>query len=113
MIDYITIVRAVYSLSQRQAAATHKAVGQAACRKLISTKYIHLSDLLGELRIAKNNSLEACIHLRKQYEKFGLLIIDEWLLFPISTEDSEVLLSQIDRRHNARPTIIVSQFEPA
>ncbi len=90
-----------------------QALGQAACRRLINTKYVHLPDLLDELRIAKSKSLEAYLRLRKQYEKFDLLIIDEWLLFPISTEDSEVLLSLIDRRHNARPTIIVSQFEPA
>lgn len=90
-----------------------QALGQAACRKLISTKYIQLPDLLDELRLAKMKSLETYLRLRKQYEKFELLIIDEWLLFPISTEDSEVLLSLIDRRHKSRPTIIVSQFEPA
>ena len=40
-------------------------------------------------------------------------IIDEWLLFSINKDDTEVLLSLIDRRHNVHSTIIVSQFEPA
>ncbi|WP_083422667.1 ATP-binding protein [Proteiniclasticum ruminis] len=88
-------------------------LGQAACRRLIPTKYIHLLDLLDEFRIAKIKGAEAFIRLRRQYAKYNLLIIDEWLLFPISKDDSEILLSLIDRRQNARPTIIVSQLEPA
>ena len=51
--------------------------------------------------------------MRKQIVKFDLLIIDEWLLFPISEEDSEILLSIIDRRHNYKATIVASQYEPA
>lgn len=53
------------------------------------------------------------MRLRKQYENHSLLIIDEWLLFPISKQDSEVPLSLINRRHNVRSTIVMSQFEPA
>ena len=90
-----------------------QALGQAACRRLIPTKYIQLPDLLDELRIAKNKGPEMFIRLRKQYAKYSVLIIDEWLLFPISKEDSEMLLSLIDRRQNVRPTIVVSQLEPA
>lgn len=90
-----------------------QALGQAACRRLISTKYIQLPDLLDELRIAKVKGPDVFIRLRKQYVKYSLLIIDEWLLFPISKEDSEMLLSLIDRRQNVRPTIVVSQLEPA
>jgi len=76
------------------------------------TKYIQLPDLLDELRIAKNKGPEMFIRLREQYAKYSVLIIDEWLLFPISKEDSEMLLSLIDRRQNVRPTIVVSQLEP-
>lgn len=90
-----------------------QALGQAACRRLIPTKYIQLPDLLDELRIAKSKGPEMFIRLRKQYAKYSVLIIDEWLLFPISKEDSEMLLSLIDRRQNVRPTIVVSQLEPA
>ena len=46
-------------------------------------------------------------------DMIDLLIIDEWLLFPISEEDSEILLSIIDRRHNYKATIVASQYEPA
>jgi DNA replication protein DnaC len=45
--------------------------------------------------------------------KFDLLIINEWLLFSISEEDSEILLSIIDRRRNYKATIVASQYDPA
>jgi DNA replication protein DnaC len=72
-----------------------------------------LSDLLDELKLAKAKGLEAFYRLRKQFVKYSLLIIDEWLLFPITEEDTELLLWVIDRRHNNHATIIASQYEPA
>jgi DNA replication protein DnaC len=90
-----------------------QALGQAACRHLLSTRYIQLPDLLDELRLAKAKGPEAFHRLRKQFVKYALLIIDEWLLFPITEEDSQLLLSLIDRRHNQQATIIASQYEPA
>lgn len=90
-----------------------QAFGQAACRRLLSTRYIQLPDLLDELRLAKARGPEALNRLRKQFIKYPLLIIDEWLLFPITEEDAQLLLALIDRRNNAQSTIIASQYEPA
>lgn len=90
-----------------------QALGQAACRRYLSTRYVHLSDLLDELKLAKTKGLETFHRLRKQVVKYSLLIIDEWLLFPITEEDTQLLLWIIDRRHNNQPTIIASQYEPA
>ena len=90
-----------------------QAFGQAACRRFLSTRYIQLPDLLDELKLAKARGPEALQRLRKQYVKYKLLIIDEWLLFPITEEDTQLLLSLIDRRHNQQATIIASQYEPA
>jgi len=90
-----------------------QALGQAACRRLLSTRYIQLPDLLDHLRLAKAKGVEAFHSLCKQFVKYDLLIIDEWLLFPITEEDSQTLLSLIDRRHNHRATIVASQYEPA
>jgi len=90
-----------------------QAFGQAACRRLLSTRYIQLPDLLDEMRLAKARGPEALQRLRKQYVKYRLLIIDEWLLFPITEEDTQLLLSLIDRRHSQQATIIASQYEPA
>lgn len=90
-----------------------QALGQAACRRLLSTRYIQLPDLLDELRMARAKGPEIFHRLRKQYLKYSLLVIDEWLLFPITEEDSQLLLSLIDRRHNHQATIVASQYEPA
>ncbi len=38
--------------------------------------------------------------MRKQFVKYSLLIIDEWLLFPITGEDAQLLLWIIDCRNN-------------
>ncbi len=90
-----------------------QAFGQAACRRFLSTRYVQLPDRLDELHLAKAKGIDAYQRLRKQFVKYELLIIDEWLLFPISDEESKELLWIIDRRHNHRSTIIASQFNPA
>jgi DNA replication protein DnaC len=90
-----------------------QALGQAACRRFLKTRYVQLPDLLDELKMARTKGVEAFNRLRKQFIKYDLLIIDEWLLFPISVEDTQLLLSLVDRRHNHQATIIASQFEPA
>jgi DNA replication protein DnaC len=58
-------------------------------------------------------SVQAGVLIRKQLIKYELLVIDEWLLFPIDEEDAQQLLWVIDRRHNHKATIIASQYEPA
>ncbi len=90
-----------------------QALGQAACRRFLKTRYIQLPDLLDELLKAKAKGIEAFDRTRKQFVKYDLLIIDEWLLFPISVEEAQILLGLVDRRYNHKATIIASQFEPA
>lgn len=90
-----------------------QALGQAACRKKLTTRYIHMSEMLNELRIAKAQSPDHFFRMVKRLTKYKLLIIDEFLLFPIQAEDVELLLMIIDRRLNKTATIIVTQYEPA
>ena len=90
-----------------------QALGQAACRRKLSVRYVHLQDLLDELRMAQEQSPSVLMRLRKQFCDFSLLIVDEWLLFPISEDDAKLLLALIDRRHQNKSTIVISQLEPA
>lgn len=90
-----------------------QALGQAACRQGIAVCYRRLPDLLDELRVGKQKSLESFIKLRKRIVSYPLLIIDEWLTFPIREDANEDLLAIIDRRRDSRSTIVVSQFAPA
>lgn len=89
-----------------------QALGQAACRLGVATRYIQLPELLDEFRIAESRGLEYLMKIRKQFSTVPLLIIDEWLLFRIDERDCEHLLSLIDRRHSKNSTMVISQFNP-
>ena len=69
--------------------------------------------MLEEFQMAGHKGLETYNRLLKQLVKVDLLILDDWLLFPISEEDTRLLLSLIDRRHNRKATIVASQYNPA
>ena len=49
----------------------------------------------------------------KQYKKVSLLILDEWLLIPLSNSEARDLLEIVEARHQKASTIFCSQFAPA
>lgn len=61
------------------------ALGNAACRKFKSVRYIRMPELLDELTIARaeGNFKKVC----KAYAKADLLILDEWLIRCLSHQD--------------------------
>jgi DNA replication protein DnaC len=72
------------------------ALGNAACRKFKSVRYIRLPELLDELTIARaNNELAKVI---KAYKKVDLLILDEWLIRKLTPSESIDLLEIIEAR---------------
>lgn len=86
------------------------ALGIAGCRNFFTVKYIRLPDLLNELAVAKGEG-----HFQKvmkTYKKVSLLIIDEWLLIPLSDIESIHLLEIVESRHQKASTIFSSQFAP-
>jgi len=83
------------------------ALGNAACRKLKTVRYIRMPELLDELSVAKG-----CGMFKKTIKDFmnvDLLIIDEWLLRCISSQEVHNLLEIIESRHR-RSTIFCSQY---
>jgi DNA replication protein DnaC len=84
------------------------ALGMTASRKFYTVKYIRLPELLGELAIARGEGRYAKVF--KQYKQVKLLIIDEWLLFSLSTNDSMEVLELVNARHKRASTIFCSQF---
>ena len=86
------------------------ALGVAASRKQLTVKYTKLPDMLGELAIAYG---EGRYHKAlKPYMQSKLLILDEWLLFPLRGNEPRFLFDLVDARYNAGSTIFCSQFEP-
>ena len=72
------------------------ALGNAACRKFISVRYVRMPELLDELSVAKN-----CGEFKKTvtaYKKVDLLILDEWLIRPLTNEEVYNLLEIIEAR---------------
>jgi DNA replication protein DnaC len=87
------------------------AFGIAACRNFYSSKYIRLPELLLDLAVARAEGTYRKV--MNQYKKYRLLIIDEWLLIPLSEPESRDLLEIIEARHKKASTIFGSQFAPA
>ena len=86
------------------------ALGMAACRHFYSVKYIRLPELLDELAVAREK-----VFSKKLYRgiKIDLLVIDEWLLIPLTDSESRDLLEIVESRYGLCPTIFSSQFNSA
>ena len=84
------------------------ALGMAASRSFYTVKYIRLPDLLGELAIARCEGRYPKVV--KLYKQVRLLIIDEWLLFPLSSDGAVDVLDIVNARHKRASTIFCSQF---
>ncbi len=87
------------------------AFGISACRNLYTTKYIRLPELLTDLAISRGDGTYK--YVIAQYKKIRLLIFDEWLLVPLTLNESRDLLEIIEARHQFASTIFLSQFAPA
>ena len=85
------------------------ALGEAACRKHLSVRYIRMPELLDELCYAKaNNEFKKVV---KAYQKVDLLILDEWLIRCLNPEESYNLFEIIEARTKHGATIFCTQFE--
>ena len=87
------------------------AFGTTACRKFYDVKYIRLPDLLNELAVARGTGIFK--KAVQQYKKIKLLILDDWLLVPLTEKEARDLLEIIEVRHQKASTIFCSQFATA
>jgi DNA replication protein DnaC len=87
------------------------ALGNAACRNFYTVRYVRLPDLLTELSASRAEGTYRKII--KAYKQVKLLILDEWLLYPIGEGDIRDILELIDRRHKTNSTIFCSQMDIA
>jgi DNA replication protein DnaC len=87
------------------------AFGMAACRHFFSVRYIRLPDLLDELSIAKGEGIFRKV--MQAHKKIDLLILDEWLLTPLTDSGSRDLLELVESRYSRCSTVFLSQFDIA
>lgn len=87
------------------------ALGIAACRNAIKVQYIRLPDLLNELAVAHGEgTFEKII---RAYQRIDLLIIDEFLLSPLASDQARELLEIIEARTIKGSIVFCTQFEPS
>ena len=85
------------------------ALGIAANRNFLSAKYVRLPDLFSDLALARADGTYRKVI--KHYTQAKVLILDEWLLFPLKETETRDLLEIIEARHNQGSTIFCSQFD--
>jgi DNA replication protein DnaC len=85
------------------------AFGMTACRNFYSVKYVRLPNLFGELAMARADGTYGKV--MKTYRNIQLLILDEWMLYPLKESESRDLLEIAERRYKKASTIFCSQFD--
>ena len=88
------------------------AFGVSACRQSFKVKYIRLPELLDELTLAKLAADGSYRRIIKKYTKVDLLILDEWLLTELTSDEAAILLEISESRHKTASTIYCSQIDP-
>lgn len=75
------------------------ALGNAACRKFKSVRYIRMPELLDELSVAQaTGTFRKSV---KAYQKADLLILDEWLIRCLTSQETYNLLEIVEARVNS------------
>ena len=72
------------------------ALGNAACRRFKKVQYIRMPELLDELSIARSGG--TLKKVLESYKKKYLLILDEWLIRPLSPQESYDMLEIVEAR---------------
>jgi DNA replication protein DnaC len=84
------------------------ALGQAACRRGLSTRYFRMGRLLGDLALARADGSYA--KLLAKLAKTELLILDDWGLVPLADAERRDLLEVLEDRYGRRATLVTSQL---
>lgn len=86
------------------------AFGVAACKNFLKVRYIRLPELLNDLLIARGEGTYK--KMIRMYQKVDLLILDEWLLKPLTTQEAMDLFEIIEVRTRKGAMIFCTQFNP-
>ena len=85
------------------------ALGNAACRKFKTVRYVRMPELLDELTIARAENTFRKV--TKAYSKVDLLILDEWLMRPLTLQQSYDLFEIVEARTKHGSTIFCTQYD--
>jgi DNA replication protein DnaC len=86
------------------------AIGRQACRSGVRTRYVRVPDLLIELEDARLRN-RGMVKLLKKYSGFGCLVLDEWLIEDLSSEEQHFFFELMERRYNTSSTVFCTQYK--
>lgn len=89
-----------------------QALGNAACRRLIPTRYVRLADMFDELDRARVIGDESYYQRMDALKSVQLLILDDFMTTPIATQSAVELFEVMESREGRKATIVASQLEP-
>ena len=84
------------------------ALTKEACKRQISTRYVRLPDLKEEWEKAKLKP-NGVRNLKRRYGRYSLLVVDEWMLEPITDEFRNLVLEIFELRYKRCSTILCTQ----
>ena len=86
------------------------ALGIAAYNSFLSARYARLPEMPDELRARKD---EEWAKLKKRYVRCDVLILDDWLLEPLSREQAKEVLELVEARYRTGSLTHVLAVRPA
>lgn len=110
--SYIQEARNVIILGATGAGKTFLAcsLGVAANRNFYAARYLRLPDLLVEIAVARRDGTYR--EYMKQLKKVKLLILDEWLLYPLKEAEARDVLELVEARNKVRPPSSAPSMTP-
>ena len=109
--SYIQEERNVIILGATGAGKTFLAcsLGVADNRNFCAARYLRLPNLLVEIAVARRDGTYR--EYMKQLKKVKLLILDEWLLYPLKEAEARDVLELVEARNKVASTIFCSQYD--
>ena len=80
------------------------AIGKQACKLGYKTQYIRMPDLFERAGIyGSRKTID-------KYSKYDLLILDEWLLYPLEDAELTLMLELLERRYDSKSTVFATIY---
>jgi DNA replication protein DnaC len=87
------------------------ALGNAACRQVITVRYFRLSRLLNTLKLSKTDG--SYLRLPDQLAKAQFLILDDWRRNPLTDTQTNDILEIMEDRYGNHATMVATQLPVA